>query len=123
METPPIYHSARLRETLRMAEALAIVAQALMVAAQKQIAKSTRSRRGQTLRPGAHTPMWNALASAVYPQVRGRYGAQSKLARILGVPPQRVHDYLVARTATPDAERTLQLLVWLAQRESGSDPS
>ncbi len=122
MENPPIY-SARLRETLRLAEGLAIVAQAMMAAAQKQVAKSTRISRGQTLRPGAHTPMWNALANAVHPRVRGRYGAQSKLARILGVPPQRVHDYLVARTAAPDAERTLQLLVWLAQRDAGRDPS
>jgi hypothetical protein len=122
MENPPIY-SARLHAALQLAGGLAEVAQAMVTAAQKQVAKSTRIRRGQTLRPGPHTPMWNALATAVYPLVHRRYGAQSKLARILGVPPQRVHDYLVARRATPDAERTLQLLVWLAQRKAGIDPS
>lgn len=120
MENPPIY-SARLRDTLRMAEGLALVAQSLMAAAQKQVANATRKRQGQTLRPGPHTPMWNALALAVKPRVKGRYGAQSKLARLLGVPPQRVHDYLIARRAAPDAERTLQLLFWLAQQEAGID--
>lgn len=122
MENPPIY-SARLRDTLKMVEGLTLVADALLLAAQKQVTKASRTRRGQTLRPGPHTPMWNALVLAVRPKVRGRYGAQSKLARILGVPPQRVHDYLIARRATPDAERTLQLLFWLARREAGIDPS
>jgi len=104
-----------------MAEGLALVAQALLAVAQKQVAKATRKCRGHTLRPGPHTPMWNALALAVKPRVKGRYGAQSKLACLLGVPPQRVHDYLIARRAAPDAERTLQLLFWIAQQEAGID--
>ena len=49
------------------------------------------------------------------PQLRRR-GEKINLGRELGVPPQRIHEYFVARTAAPDAERTLALLVWLARR-------
>jgi hypothetical protein len=36
----------------------------------------------------------------------------ARLARILGVPRQRVDQYLGAKAAGPDAERTLLLLAW-----------
>jgi hypothetical protein len=62
--------------------------------------------------------MWNALARLAQPYL-GRYGEKSKLARILGVPPQRVHAYFVAHDQTPDAERTLVLIAWLAGRRAG----
>jgi uncharacterized alpha-E superfamily protein len=52
----------------------------------------------------------------------GRYGEKSRLARVLGVPPQRVHDYFIARRAAPDAERTLLILHWLVQRRQGLHP-
>lgn len=74
--------------------------------------RARRRPRGATLRPGPATPLWNELARFAASRVT-RYGAKAHLARCLGVPRQRVHEYLVARTACPDAERVLRLLVWL----------
>ena len=85
-----------------------------------QLPPPPRVRRGATLRPGARTPLWSAVAQAVRPHL-SRRGEKSKLARILGVPPQRVHDYFKAGTQAPDAERTLLLLVWLAGKRDGRD--
>jgi hypothetical protein len=77
-------------------------------------------RPGRTLRPGSGTPIWNELARRTRPHLRKR-GEKVKLARILGVPKQRLNEYLHARTACPDAERTLLLLCWLACRQQGRE--
>ena len=113
--------SAQLNQSLQLVDPLVAVAQGLTRAANRARTGLTRRRRGSTLRPGPQTPMWNALVLAVCPLLRP-YGKKSKLARILRVPPQRVHDYFVARRAAPDAERTLLLLNWLAQRRQGLHP-
>lgn len=76
-----------------------------------------RSRKGTTLRPGDDTPLWNAVVEKMRPHLRAR-GAKSILARVLGVPSQRVHDYFVSGTQMPNAERMLQVLLWLAAREN-----
>lgn len=88
----------------------------------KPVRESRRPRRGSTLRPGVQTPMWNALAAAVRARLT-RYGEQAKLARLLGLPRQRVHELLNSRSHQPDAERTLLLLVWLQARAEGRDLS
>ena len=75
---------------------------------------------GQTLRPGPETPIWNELVKLAHPHLRKR-GTKAALARALGVPRQRLHDYLKASTACPDAERTLLLLCWTAARSQGRD--
>ena len=80
-----------------------------------------RAKVGCTLRPGPQMPMWAALAQAVRPHLRA-YGAKSKLARLLGVPPQRISEFLASQRAAPDAERTLRLLHWLSQRQRGLNP-
>jgi hypothetical protein len=36
-----------------------------------------------------------------------------KLARLLGLPRQRINSFVTGGGQMPDAERTLQLLVWL----------
>jgi hypothetical protein len=77
-------------------------------------------RPGRTLRPGSGTPIWNELARQVQPCLRKR-GEKAKLARILGVPRQRLNEYLHARTACPDAERALLLLCWLSCRQQGRE--
>jgi hypothetical protein len=86
----------------------------------RQLARSyhhaTRRRVGATLRPGRATPLWNALAAEVRPLLRRR-GEQAILARLLGLPRQRVHEFIVRRGRMPDAERTLLLLEWLAVRK------
>jgi hypothetical protein len=50
-----------------------------------------------------------------------RRGEKAKLARVLGLPRQRLHEFLLERRALPDAERTLLLLVWLQARRQGRD--
>jgi len=42
-----------------------------------------------------------------------RRGAKVRLAPLLGISRQRLHLLIVARKAYPDAERALQLLLWL----------
>jgi hypothetical protein len=79
-----------------------------------------RPRKGAMLRPGDETPLWNAVVERVRPQLNKR-GAKANLARVLGVPRQRVHDYFVARTQMPDAERMIHVLVWLVAREADGD--
>jgi hypothetical protein len=75
---------------------------------------------GCTLRPGAQTPLWNELIKFAAPFMHQR-GTKTKLARLLGVPRQRIQDYLKQRTAAPDAERTLLLLCWAAARAEGHE--
>ena len=80
--------------------------------------RTSRNRRrvGATLRPGLNTPLWNAVAARVRRHLTKR-GTQANLARHLGLPRQRVHDYFVAGSQAPNAERTLQVLFWLIHRE------
>jgi hypothetical protein len=101
-----------------LAEGLAYAAQETIKAAQKSYKERTRVRRGETIRPGPETPLWNELATEVRRQIRRR-GEKANLARFLGVPRQRIHQYLMDKSAGPDAERTLLLLAWLHARRSG----
>jgi hypothetical protein len=103
-----------------LAEAAQLAARAAARAAKGKFAAARRTKRGAVLRPGPDTPLWNELAGAVQSALRRR-GEKAKLARILGLPRQRLHVVLVARTACLDAERTLQLLVWLQARRQGRD--
>lgn len=88
--------------------------------AMRTLPRSRPKRRGQTLRPGPGTPLWNELAEAVRGQLT-RYGEKARLGRILGLPRQRVNDLLKAKRHLPDAERTLLLLAWLQTRQQGRD--
>jgi hypothetical protein len=78
----------------------------------------SRLCRGLTLRPGAATPLWNELVRRMRPHLR-KYGAKAQLARLLGLPRQRLQDCLKAGSACLDAERTLMLLGWLEFFERG----
>jgi hypothetical protein len=86
--------------------------------------KIKRSRpkplRGATPRAGADTPLWNKLAAAAAKSLRRR-GDKARLARILGISRQRLHLLLIAKTAYPDAERTLLLMEWVEARKQGLD--
>lgn len=68
-------------------------------------------RGGATLRPGPDTPLWNELRAQLRPHLKA-HGSQANLARILGLPRQRINDFITGKKM-PDAERTLQLLAWL----------
>ena len=112
--------NARLGPVVLVADALSEIAAASV----RQLARrhgAKRKRGGETLRPGADTPLWNALVAEARPWL-ARRGEQALLARLLGVPRQRVHDFVVGRGRMPDAERTLLLLEWLAARRKGVRP-
>jgi len=95
-------------------------AASMRAAARRLEHERPKKRFGETLRPGSATPLWNELLKQVQPHLRKR-GEKVKLARILGVPRQRVNDYLRARTACPDAEHVLLLLCWVARRQQGRE--
>jgi hypothetical protein len=73
-------------------------------------------------RPGAESPMWNAFAGLVRAEL-SRYGAKAQLARYLGIPRQRLNDFLMGRSRLPDAELTLRMLHWLAENRAGRNPA
>ena len=78
-------------------------------------ARRPRIKRGATLRPSDDTPLWNALAALVEPRL-GRRGTKALLARELGLHKARVGEFFKRRSAMPDAERTLRLLIWLSRQ-------
>ena len=112
----------RLNAALQIVDPLIHTAEAALRAARRAGTQARRKSRGHTLRPGSGTPLWNELARAVHGHAT-RYGDKARLARVLGVPRQRVDDYLVAHRRQPDAEHTLQLLHWLAARLQGATPA
>jgi hypothetical protein len=111
---------ARMRQLLPLTEILILAAEESASVVRAAYKERKRRRRGATLRPGADTPLWNELVVAAREQLSG-HGAKARLARILGVPRQRVHQYLRDTTACPDAERTLLLLAWVQARRNGRD--
>ena len=92
--------------------------------AMKALSDLQPRRRGsyRVRRPGGESPLWNKLAAAVRAEVQAS-GAKVRLARYLGLPRQRLHDFLNSRTRLPDAEVALQLLYWLAAKRQGRDLS
>jgi hypothetical protein len=84
----------------------------------RRLRRDVRPRRGVTLRPGPDTPLWNQLRRNLRPYLR-RWGSKAQLARLLGLPRQRLQDTLKAGTASLYAERTLLLLGWLGFFERG----
>ena len=79
-------------------------------------------RAGKARRPGAHSPLWNVFAVQLRRALRPR-GAKARLARYLGVPRQRLTDFVSAKRRLPDAELTLRLVHWLAAHCAGRDLS
>jgi hypothetical protein len=111
---------ARMQQLLPLVELLILAAEESAKAARAAYKERKRRRRGATLRPGAETPLWNELVAAAREQLSG-HGAKARLARILGVPRQRVYQYFKDSSAWPDAERTLLLLAWVQARRNGRD--
>jgi hypothetical protein len=66
--------------------------------------------------------MWNVCATLLRRELR-KYGAKAQLARYLGVPRQRLQDFLKSRSRLPDAELTLRLLHWLTEHRAGRNPA
>ena len=82
----------------------------------RNLKHAQRKRVGESLHPGDETPLWNAMVAAIRPHLTQR-GAKSNLARVLGLPRQRIHEYITRPTVLPDAEVTLHLLLWLHNQE------
>jgi hypothetical protein len=120
--TPP---DPRLDLHYALAEFIGAAAIDLARHAQKAFRVEPRRRPakgGKTLRPGKDTPLWNALRVQLRPHLK-KYGHQANLARLLGLPRQRVNSFVTGGGQMPDAERTLQLLAWLMMVRSGRRPS
>jgi hypothetical protein len=66
--------------------------------------------------------MWNLFVELLRSELKV-YGSKVRLARYLGIPKQRLNDFLQGRQRLPDAELTLQMLAWLASRRAGRDRS
>lgn len=77
---------------------------------------------GVTLRPGKETPLWNELRAQLRLHLQKR-GNQAKLARLLGLPRQRINAFIKSGAQMPDAERTLQLLVWVMAMKNERPPA
>lgn len=92
-----------------------ILLEAADLSVRKAVGKLKRRppKRGVTLQPGIDTPLWNELVKQTLPWLKP-YGSKAQLARILGVPRQRLQVCLKAKSACLDSERTLLLLAWLA---------
>jgi uncharacterized damage-inducible protein DinB len=111
----------RLGTWFEIAEILELAARELAREARKRVdSRKPRSRRGATLRPSIKTPLWNALVPMVKRQLRHR-GDRAILARELDLHRARVGEYFDTQSAMPDAERTLQLLIWLARRAGSTE--
>jgi len=97
-----------------------LLLEAAEASARKALTKHKRRppKRGLTLQPGPDTPLWNELVRQVVPLLRRR-GSKVHLGRILGIPRQRMHVCLKAKSGCLDAERTLLLLAWLARQFQG----
>jgi hypothetical protein len=66
--------------------------------------------------------MWNVCVALFHTELQA-YGAKARLARYLGIPRQRLNDFLTGQKRLPDAELTLRMLHWLAEIRAGRDPS
>jgi hypothetical protein len=99
---------------LELAGVLEIPARELARTLRREWHELRRESRGGTLRPGIETPLWLALAAAVRRHLT-QPGARAALARELGLHRSRMSEFFFKKTAMPDAERTLLLLLWLAQ--------
>lgn len=116
------YTHPRLEFLFTIAEALGLAARELARETAKRMdARKPRARRGATLRPSADTPLWNALAASVQTKLRRR-GDRALLAREMGVHRARIGEYFDQQSAMPDAERALELLLWLSRRAGEAKP-
>ena len=122
MPFPPPPTPRALRGPALLGELLISAAVTLARQAPRAFRAVVRSRRGHTLRPGNETPLWNALRAQLRPLLRRR-GRQARLARLLGLSRQRLNRCLAGGTAMPDAERTLELLVWLRASRREEPPA
>ncbi len=116
------FHHPSLKGLFLFTDTLEALGRELAREARKRAeARRPRAKRGATRRPGSETPLWNAVVELAQPALKRR-GAKASLARELGVHRARIGEYFNRHSAMPDAERALQLLVWLARQEGPKQP-
>jgi hypothetical protein len=108
-----------IRQWLELSEMLAVAACTGARRARKAFYRHP-AKGYLTRRPGTESPMWNVCATLLRRASRP-YGAKARLARYLGIPRQRLNDFLHCRSRLPDAELTLRLLHWLTDLRAGRD--
>lgn len=106
---------------LQLSEALATAAETGWRRAHSAL-RPRRPASYATRRPGAESPMWNVCATLLRQELKS-HGAKAQLARYLGVPRQRLNDFLTGKKRLPDAELTLRLLHWLSETQQGRNPA
>jgi hypothetical protein len=124
---PPLHPAAR--PVVELISLLGTLGEQAARQAARATFRAIDRRKGHARIPGAPksapdeslTPMWDALAEGVRQELQVR-GAKARLARHLGLPPQRISDFLQNRRL-PDGEITLRILHWLAETRAGRDPS
>lgn len=82
--------------------------------------RARRAKLAAAKGPVQESFLWDAVADEAAPFLERR-GEQARLARLLGVSRQAVNQYLVSRASKPDAERTLRILIWLADCRAGRE--
>lgn len=105
-----------------LGELLVKAAEEAQLQVRKAYRKNAPKRTAARRKPGPTTPLWNVVAGQLNTELQD-YGAKSRLARFLGVPPQRVTDWLRGHRRLPDAETLLQILYFLNERRAGQDPT
>lgn len=115
----PILNTLGMRLMAGLGEAMTFAAESSARAAMKAL--RTKRPGGRSRHAGAETPMWNVLRAEVR-NALSTYGAKTRLARHLGLPKQRLTDFLNGRRL-PDGELMLRLLHWLSEHAAGRDPS
>lgn len=106
----------------KLGEDVALVATVAARSAKKALRRRRRRGAYTSLHPGAHTPLWNACAQMLSEELKPR-GSKVRLARYLGVPKQRITDFVTNRSRMPDAETLLKMLDWMARKQAGEDLS
>ena len=106
---------------LDLGEALAVAAE---TGARRVHLALRPKRKGsyRTRRPGYDTPLWNVCATLLKDELKPR-GSKVRLARYLGIPRQRLQDFLKGRSRLPDAELLLRMLHWMSMKRNGHDRS
>jgi hypothetical protein len=115
MEDPLKYGHSGINGVMLVLELFRLGAAAAAEAAHRRLTRAKRQRRRAATRSGEDTPLWRILAREIKAECKKR-GDKARLARSIGVPRQRMNEFLNHTRAQPDAERTLMLLQWLAGR-------
>ena len=122
-----VYVPARLRaffNTIGLAQEAGVMAYRYLN--RHKIAAAAERRRKRHCSPDeivVARPEWDAIACEAAEYVT-RYGDQAALARRLGIPRQRVHEYLRSGRGLPGPDLVVKLLDWLedCRQCTGTDP-